>query len=123
MKFSLKFSDILIIVIASGITFFFFFSSYIKPKEVSQVLIKADGKEWTFQIEAEETVRIKGPLGDTVVRISDKRVWMESSPCENQTCVAAGSIFKQGQWAACLPNNVLVMIFGYSDDDVDAVVW
>jgi hypothetical protein len=123
MKFSIKFPDILIIIFATGVTLFSAYVSYVKPQGASKVLIRAGGEEWTFQADADETVRVKGPLGDTVVRIHEKCAWVESSPCENQTCVAAGSIFKHGQWAACLPNNVLVMILGNGDDDVDAVVW
>ena len=87
------------------------------------MLIRAYGEEWIFQTDTDETVRIKGVLGETVLRIHGSQAWVESSPCENQTCVAAGFISRQGQWTACLPNNVLLMIIGNKDDDVDAVVW
>jgi hypothetical protein len=123
MKFPIKFIDILIIILAAGITFFSAYASYMKPRGTSKVLIRSQGEEWTFQIDADETVRVKGPLGDTVVRIRDNRAWVKSSPCENQNCVAAGFISRQGQWAACLPNNVLLMILGNGDDDVDAFAW
>lgn len=74
-------------------------------------------------MEATETVAVYGPLGVTVVRIGDNRAWVESSPCVSQTCVASGFIFRQGQWAACLPNNVLIIIEGVQSGEVDAISW
>ena len=119
----IKLPDILIILLAGGLTFFSVFDAYLMPRGQVQVLIRGQGGEWAFPVNAEETVTVAGPLGDTVVRIHKGRAWVEASPCENQTCVASGSLVRHGQWAACLPNNVLLMIRGTGDDDVDAVVW
>ena len=126
MKINIKLSDIIIIILVTGITLFSGYSVYIKPNEKTQVLIRGQGTEWLFPIEADEVITVSGLLGDTIVRISENRAWVESSPCNNQTCAAAGSLFRQGQWTACLPNNVLVMIQGSSSaagGDVDAVAW
>ena len=119
----IKIPDILIILLAAGISFFSAYNAYLKPRGQDQVLIRGQGGEWTFPVNAEETVIVAGPLGDTVVKIHENRAWVESSPCENQTCVASGSVARQGQWAACLPNNVLLMIQGTGGGDVDAVAW
>jgi hypothetical protein len=73
-------------------------------------------------LDADETVVVNGPLGNTIVKIYENRAWVETSPCENQTCVASGIVMRQGQWSACLPNHVLLIIQG-EDNDVDAVVW
>ena len=89
-------------------------------------MIRGQGREWSFPLETKETVIVSGPLGNTVVRIDDNHAWVESSPCGNQTCVAAGLVTRQGQWAACLPNNVLLIIESapaMTGEDVDAVVW
>ena len=115
--------DVLIILLAAGVSFFSAYNAYIKPGGQAQVLIRGQGGEWTFPVNAEETVVVAGPLGDTVVRIHENRAWVESSPCENQTCTASGHIARQGQWAACLPNKVLLMIQGTGGGDVDAVAW
>jgi hypothetical protein len=125
MKLRLKIADIIIILIAAGLTSFSAFSVYFKPQNFSRVLIRGQDREWIFPLDTDETISVRGPLGDTVVRIFDNRAWVESSPCENQTCVAWGYIRRQGNWAACLPNNVLLMIEGNDEreEDVDIVVW
>ena len=86
------------------------------------VLIRSRDNEWVFPLSAEETITVSGPLGDTTVKISGKRAWVESSPCKNQTCTTIGYIQRQGTWSACLPNNVLLMIEGSDEQDVDAIV-
>jgi len=94
-----------------------------KPQEMTQVLIRGQKSEWTFPVDAQERIVVHGILGETVVRIENNRAWVESSPCANQTCVASGKIVRQGQWTACLPNGVLLMLQGAGGEEVDAVAW
>jgi hypothetical protein len=123
MKLNIKILDIILILTAAAFTFFFAYKAYMEPQESSRVLIRSQEGEWTFPLDAEETVIASGPLGNTVIRIHDNYAWVESSPCQNQTCVAAGTVHRYGNWAACLPNNVLLIIEGTRDEDVDATVW
>jgi hypothetical protein len=120
MKLRIKIPDILIILLSAGLVFFSAYGAYVKQPGASRVLIRGQGSQWYFPVDAEETVVVNGPLGDTVIKIHENRAWVESSPCENKTCVAAGAVFRQGQWASCLPNKVLLVIEG-ADDDVDTV--
>ena len=88
------------------------------------VFLKGEGGEWVFPVDAVETLTVAGPLGDTVVEIDGEGARVIASPCLNQTCVAAGAVRLPGQWAACLPNRVMLYIGeGNNNDDVDAAVW
>jgi hypothetical protein len=96
----------------------------------ASVKLKGEGGTWVFPQDAEETVTVPGPLGDTVVEIRGGRARVLSSPCQNQTCVAAGYIHRHGQWTACLPNQVMVSVEGNSGasgaeegGEVDAAAW
>jgi hypothetical protein len=122
MKPRVKIFDIIIILAVAGLTFFAAYMAYMKPQGKSQVLIRGEDEEWVYPIETEATVVVTGPIGDTTVRIRGNSAWIESSPCDNHTCIAVGSISKQGEWAACLPNNVLVIVHGI-EDDVDGISW
>jgi len=123
MNLRIKIPDVIIILLAGGLVFFSAFAVYVKPQGQARVLIRGRGGEWTFPVDVEQTVVVAGPLGDTVVRIHGSGAWVESSPCGNQTCVASGRLARQGQWAACLPNSVLLLIHGTEDENVDTVVW
>ena len=121
MKLFIKIPDILIILLVTGITLYFTYNVYFTPQGSAQVLIRGLDSEWTFPVSSGETIAVSGPLGNTIVRIENRQTWVENSPCLNQTCVASGMITRQGQWAACLPNHVLLMIQGGGDDEIDAV--
>jgi hypothetical protein len=88
-----------------------------------EFLIRGPGESWVFPQEAAETIRVPGPLGDTVVELRNGRARVLSSPCANQTCVASGEIRSHGQWIACLPNQVLVAVEGAGGEDIDAAAW
>ncbi|MDR0759008.1 MAG: NusG domain II-containing protein [Treponema sp.] len=111
-KVPLKALDIVVILLALGLTGFSAFTVYGKPRDTTRVVINGSGREWVFPLDADETVAVPGPLGNTIVRIQDNQAWVESSPCTNQVCVAAGHVHQRGEWVACLPNNVFLMVEG-----------
>jgi len=122
MKIKFGIFDIIIILVVAGLTFFAAYMAYMRPQGNSQILIRGEGKEWIYPLDAEATVVVTGPIGETTVRIHENGAWIESSPCDNYTCVAVGSVSRQGEWAACLPNNVLVIVHGINDE-VDGISW
>jgi len=111
-----------------------FFGAYSDAGGRSTVNLKSENGEWVFPLDAVETMRVSGPLGDTVIEISGSAARIVSSPCQNQTCVASGAVHAPGQWAACLPNRVMLYVgegkaaekptAAQSDENnVDAAVW
>jgi len=123
-KQPLKIPDIVIILLGLGLTGFSAFAAYISPG-AARVLIQGQDQLWIFPLDAEETVVVRGPLGDTVVKIHDNQAWVESSPCDNQTCVASGHIRRHRAWTACLPNNMFLMIEGNDEPEniPDSIAW
>jgi len=124
-KLPVKIPDIVIILLSLGLTGFSAFSAYIKPHQTTQVVIQGQKQTWVFPLDAEETVSVQGPLGNTIVRIHGKEAWVESSPCTNKTCVLSGHIGFMGTWVACLPNNVFLLIEGNDENGnfPDSTVW
>jgi len=123
-----KVPDIVIILLALGLTGFSSFMVYIQPRNIPRVLIQGPGQSWIFPLDAEETVRVRGVLGDdTVIRIHGNEVWVESSPCDNQTCVGMGHININSfwSWVACLPNGVFFVIEGSDNvgNFIDGAAW
>jgi hypothetical protein len=122
--FPLKPFDFFVIGAALFLTAYCAFAVYAQGRGNKRVLVRGSEESWIYPLDAEETVEVPGPLGITVVEIRDMRVHVLSSPCANQTCVASGHINSAGQWAACLPNKVFVMIEGAADEEgVDSGTW
>ncbi len=88
------------------------------------VIIEGGGSSWVYPLDSVATIQVAGPLGETEVLINNGQASVVSSPCANQSCVAAGSITSVGQWIACLPNGVMVRIEGPRDEDaLDAATY
>ena len=116
--------DLGIVIPALGVVIASFLLVYTGNDGRLLVNIKGQNDEWVFPADAVTTVNVHGPLGNTVINISGGQARILSSPCKNQTCVAAGAVHASGQWAACLPNRVMLYISeGEIDNDIDAAVW
>jgi len=101
-----------------------FFLNFSGSNGTSLVNVQGENGLWVFPADSAESVVVSGPLGDTVVEIGGGFARITSSPCVNQTCVSAGRIHAPGQWAACLPNRVMMYIDeGKTNNDVDASAW
>jgi hypothetical protein len=118
----LKVLDIPVIALAAALTLLIGATAYDQEAASSRVIVRGAGKTWIFPLEAEELVSVTGSIGETIVKISEGRAAIVSSPCSGQTCVAAGTLAKNGQWAACLPNKVFLRIEG-GEDNIDAAAW
>jgi hypothetical protein len=90
------------------------------------MVVTGDEGIWVYPAETggqARLVSVQGPLGDTVLEIKGGQARVISSPCLNQTCVAAGAIHRRGAFIACLPNRVMVSVEGGEDEDLDASSW
>jgi hypothetical protein len=119
----LKPIDIAVIALSLCVTVYAGAAVYRGVKTGARVSVNNAGQRWIFPLDAEETFVASGPLGDTVVEIHGGKARILSSPCANQTCVAAGHIQSQGQWVACLPNGVFLSIEGGENGGLDATTW
>jgi len=119
----LKPFDIGIAIPMLGAVVVSFFAAYSGAGGGGAIQVRGEGGEWVFPADAVETLVVSGPLGDTVIEIYGDAARITASPCLNQTCVAAGAVRLPGQWAACLPNRVMLYVSESSNNDVDAAAW
>lgn len=78
-----------------------------------RVVILVDGEtRFVAGLDAERTVRLEGPLGETLVSIGDGRVCVLDSPCPHKVCMGMGAVSRGGELVACVPNRLLIRIEG-----------
>jgi len=66
----------------------------------------------TEALSPDRTLHIHGPLGDSVIAVSQGRARFVSSPCRGHVCVQAGWLKTTGDLAACLPNRISLTLLG-----------
>jgi hypothetical protein len=120
---SLQIGDYGIIAFAAALALISACIVYGGQNDTLTITIKGRDDKWTFPLDAQETLSVPGPLGDTLVEIRQGKAHILSSPCTNQNCIAAGFIRARGQWIACLPNGVMVSVEGMNTEGIDGAVW
>jgi hypothetical protein len=117
--------DIVIFLFALIIIGLISLQTYARGRGTPEIIISGAGQgaeqQWIYPLDGEATLRVPGPLGETVVEIKDGAVQVISSPCPEKICVKTGRISKPGQWIACLPNRVFISIRGRRSEQPDAV--
>jgi hypothetical protein len=122
VKIPLKPFDIPVLAAAAALTLAIAVAVYSGEAASSRVIVRSPDKTWLFPLNAEERITVKGSIGETRIEIHNGRAAIVSSPCGGQICVAAGALHRNGQWVACLPNRIFLLIEG-AKDTVDATAW
>ena len=117
----IKVLDIIAILISICIIIFSLALTHQKQSTKLLVFISSGDKEWIFPVKTNKTIEIPGPIGNTIIEISNKGVKIKDSPCPNKLCIKEGIIKNQGQYIACLPNKIIVKIQGSEEgEETDA---
>ncbi|UCF98694.1 MAG: NusG domain II-containing protein [Spirochaetaceae bacterium] len=113
--------DVLIFIAALLIIGLIALQTYVRGRGIPEITITAAEGMWIYPLDSEATLRVPGPLGDTVVTIREGSVQVLSSPCPEKICIKTGRISKPGQWIACLPNRVFIAVQGKRSEQPDAI--
>ena len=117
----IKSLDAVIFILALAIVLCSFRYSFFSSKNGSPVVsITACDTEYVYPLSENRTVRVNGILGESVIAIENNSVQFISSPCYNHLCESSPVLKKNGDWSACLPNEIFVQIKG-NDNTLDAM--
>jgi hypothetical protein len=75
------------------------------------------GETFRVDLASPETLYVQGPLGKTTIVVREGSVAIVESPCPHKLCVKKGPVREAGDYAACLPNGVVVTVDGGRDYD------
>jgi hypothetical protein len=65
-----------------------------------------------YDLNQKRELHVEGPIGDSIIVISNGQARFKQSPCPNQYCVHQGWLSHAGQVAICLPNQVSLQLLG-----------
>ncbi|MBR4464775.1 MAG: NusG domain II-containing protein [Treponema sp.] len=74
------------------------------------LVVNAPEGEYVYPMNKNRIIRIRGLLGDSVLVIEDGKAFFQESPCPNKTCVQTRPLEHNNDWAACLPNQVIIHV-------------
>ena len=71
-----------------------------------KVIVRANGEQYAYSLDAEGTHKVHGKCGETTFEIKNGKVRIVDSACPNKDCIRQGF----GGTLVCLPNDVIITI-------------
>lgn len=113
--------DILFLLAFSAVCVFSFLQIPKKNSERRTLVIKTPEGKFAYDMATDRTLEFDGLIGKTRISIYGKKARFDDSACDNKTCVLRGELSEAGQWAACLPNGIMIYIEGEEENPFDAL--
>ncbi len=103
-----------LVLLACVIAIPLLFSRYgVVGSEGTQARINAGAREFALvSLQKNQTYHVPGPLGDSEIEVRDGRIRFVRSPCAGQQCVHSGWAHRGGEFIACVPNRVSLVVLG-----------
>ncbi|MCF0242049.1 MAG: NusG domain II-containing protein [Treponema sp.] len=120
MKVKIKILDVVFILIFLILIICSFCGLIKKDSGSKMIFAKTPKGEFVYPLDKNADLEFDGILGKTKVKIEDGKVWVTESPCKNKFCIQKGSLSVAGDFAACLPNGVIVTVEG-GEEEFDVI--
>ncbi|MDE6736795.1 MAG: NusG domain II-containing protein [Treponemataceae bacterium] len=85
------------------------------------LVVNTPDGEFVYPLDTDRTIPAAGALGTSILVIRDGRASFAESPCPNKDCLRSAAISRTGEWAACLPNRILIRIESAASPAFDAM--
>ncbi len=117
-------NDIVLIVLAGlVVVLFFVFKNFSQTDLVAEVYYDGEVVD-TVSLNKKEEKKIRTGENSSVVVVSrDGKIYFESSSCPDKVCVKSGELSKNGDFASCLPEKVVIKVSGAETSEIDAIVY
>ena len=117
-------NDIVLIVLAGlVVALFFVFKSFSQTNLVAEVYYDGKVIDTVNLSEKEEKKICTGENSSVIIVSRDGKIYFENSPCPDKVCVKSGELEKNGDFASCLPEKVVIKVSGERTSEIDAIVY
>ena len=94
-----------------------------RGEDIQYLLVEDQNGSALYPLSENRIITVEGPIGESVIEISNGEARFTHSDCPDELCVQSGPISEPGEWAACLPNEVIISTRGGESGEVDANVF
>ena len=99
-----------------------FFYAVAEKSTKKNLIVQTRTEKYAYALDKELHLEFEGLIGKSRIAVSGGKAWFEDSPCDNKICVESGKITGPNQWAACLPNGIIIYIEGETEkEEVDVI--
>lgn len=102
-----------ILILCAVLALGFLYAAYWIPSTHGEyVRIISPTGERKISLSKDQEIAVSGPLGTSLIKVANGKVRFLDSPCRNKQCIHSGWLSHGGEFAACLPNRVSLLVSG-----------
>jgi len=76
-----------------------------------------------IDLQQNQQLLIQGRLGKSLIEIMDGQIRFIDSPCRGKYCIHAGWLSKNGDFIACLPNQISLELYNAQKKQFDSIAY
>ena len=80
-------------------------------------VVRTDDGEEVYPLKKDGVFSLNG--GTNTLVIENGEAWVSEADCPDKICMGMGKISKNGEFIACLPNRVIIVVEGGEESPVD----
>ena len=80
-------------------------------------VVSTDDREEVYPLNKDGVFSLNG--GTNTLVIENGEAWVSEADCPDKICMGMGKISKNGEFIACLPNRVIIVVEGGEESPVD----
>ena len=111
---------LVIMILLGGIISLILLKSNRPPGEFVIIKVKNQIKH-QIKLTDQKELTILGAMGNMQIQINNKKVRVIHSDCPEKICIKSGWINKTGELIVCVPNKVVISIYGKGNDYFDVI--
>lgn len=121
MRTRIGFFDVIFLLVFAACAAGAFAFAGRKKSAGADLVVKTPEGRFLYPLNRNAELDFEGGIGHTKVAIKDGQAWVTESACDNKNCIFMGKLSRPGDFAACLPNAVILTVEG-PDEEFDAIV-
>lgn len=117
----LTFGDMIIIILCFILLFYIYKIYWVKGEQAGAARITVmENKVIDVDLSKDQVLSLHGRLGESLITVKDRRIRFTHSPCKGKVCIHSGWLADEGDFTACLPNQISIELKGKNQYDAIA---
>jgi len=87
------------------------------------IITIADKSPLRVNLDRHDKLHVAGSLGESILVVELGKIRFIASPCSGKQCIHTGWLTHGGDFSACLPNKISVIVNGTDNEQFDAIAY
>jgi len=124
LRFQTTIADRIILLLSIILLIFLYKNYWIDGQAAHYALILVENHSpQQVDLQKNQRLSVQGRLGKSLIEIAEGRIRFIDSPCRGKYCIHTGWLSKNGDFTACLPNQISLELHNSQEPQFDSIAY